>query len=179
MADDLTNICGSVPFLVFHIFFFFGWITANIGLYEPTIPVFDPYPFGFLTMCVSLEAIFLAIFILVSQNRSSYVSTIREEVHLRVNLIAEEEITKILHVLAEMRAKMGIRDHDPMLQEMLNRTDTNYIERTVVDQMEKASKPLSEQLRKEFPELLMYPVKKPIEMFVNAANGGSKSGKKS
>jgi hypothetical protein len=38
---------------------------------------------------------------------------------------------------------------------------------------------LSEQLRKEFPELLMYPVKKPIEMFVNAANGGSKSGKKS
>lgn len=62
---------------------------------------------------------------------------------------------------------------------MLNRTDTNYIERTVVDQMEKASKPLSEQLRKEFPELLMYPVKKPIEMFVNAANGGSKSGKKS
>jgi uncharacterized membrane protein len=179
MADDLTNICGSVPFLVFHIFFFFGWITANIGWYEPTIPVFDPYPFGFLTMCVSLEAIFLAIFILVSQNRSSYVSTIREEVHLRVNLIAEEEITKILHVLAEMRAKMGIRDHDPMLQEMLNRTDTNYIERTVVDQMEKASKPLSEQLRKEFPELLMYPVKKPIEMFVNAANGGSKSGKKS
>lgn len=179
VADDLTNICGSVPFLVFHIFFFFGWITANIGWYEPTIPVFDPYPFGFLTMCVSLEAIFLAIFILVSQNRSSYVSTIREEVHLRVNLIAEEEITKILHVLAEMRAKMGIRDHDPMLQEMLNRTDTNYIERTVVDQMEKASKPLSEQLRKEFPELLMYPVKKPIEMFVNAANGGSKSGKKS
>ena len=54
---------------------------------------------------------------------------------------------------------MGIRDRDPVLQEMLERTDTNYIERSVVEQMEKASKPLSEQMRKEFPELLMYPIK--------------------
>lgn len=174
IADDLTNICGSVSFLVFHIFFFYSWITANLGWYIPYIPVFDPYPFGFLTMVVSLEAIFLAIFILVSQNRSSYVSTIREEVHLRVNLIAEEEITKILHVLAEMRAKMGIRDRDPVLQEMLERTDTNYIERSVVEQMAKASKPLSESLKREFPELLLYPVKKPIEMIVNVANGNEK-----
>lgn len=175
VADDLTNICGSVPFLMFHIIFFYGWITANLGWYKPYIIPFDPYPFGFLTMVVSLEAIFLSIFILVSQNRSSYVSTLREEVHLRVNLIAEEEVTKILHVLAEMRAKMGIRDHDPVLQEMLERTDANYIERSVVEQMEKASKPLSEQLKKEFPELLMYPVKKPIEIIVNVAGNGDKS----
>lgn len=132
ISDDLTAICGSVTFLVLHVFFFFGWITANIGWYRPYIPEFDPYPFGFLTLVVSLEAIFLAIFILVSQNRSAYVSTLREEVHLRVNLIAEEEITKALHVLAELRAKMGIRDRDPELQEMLERTDTNYIERSIV-----------------------------------------------
>lgn len=175
VADDLTNICGSVPFLVFHVVLFYTWITANIGWYKPYIEIFDPYPFGFLTMVVSLEAIFLAIFILVSQNRSSYVSTIREEVHLRVNLIAEEEVTKALHVLAEMRAKMGIRERDPVLQEMLERTDTNYLERSVVEQMAKASKSLSEQLKKDFPELLMYPVRKPLEMFVNAANGGGKS----
>jgi uncharacterized membrane protein len=157
IADDLTEICGSTSFFIFHIFLFSSWIIVNSG-FIPELPSFDPYPFGFLTMCVSLEAIFLAIFVLVSQNRQSYIGTIREEVHLRVNLIAEEEITKILQVLAEMRQEMGIKRKDPELDKMLERTDTNYIERSVVEQLERANKPIFEQLAKEFPEILKYPV---------------------
>lgn len=65
IADDLTEICGSTSFFIFHIFLFSSWIIVNSGLI-PELPAFDPYPFGFLTMCVSLEAIFLAIFVLVS-----------------------------------------------------------------------------------------------------------------
>lgn len=170
LSDDLTSFCGSSFFLVFHVIFFTVWITVNMGLINGITP-FDPFPFGLLTMVVSLEAIFLAIFILVSQNRSAYIGTIRDEVHLRVNLIAEEEITKILEILSEMRKEMGIKKEDPELQEMLHRVDTNYIERSVLEQMARANKSIAEQLKKEFPELLLSPIKKPVEMIQHIASG--------
>lgn len=135
-----------------------------------SIKPFDPFPFGLLTMVVSLEAIFLAIFILVSQNRSSYIGTLRDEFHLRVNLIAEEEITKVLELLAEMRKEMGIKKEDPELQEMLERIDTGYIESSILEQVNRANKSLTEQLLKEFPELVFYPVKKPVELLQNIAH---------
>lgn len=166
VADDLTAVCGSTPFLIFHIILFASWVAVNTEQIPGTI-AFDPFPFGLLTMVVSLEAIFLSIFVLVSQNRSSYISSLREEVHLKVNLIAEEEITKVLEVLADMRKEMGIKKKDPQLEEMLNRIDTNYIERSIIEQMERASKPISEQLKAEFPNLLLYPVKKPFEIVQN------------
>lgn len=160
ISDDLTAICGSSFFLIFHIVFFAVWIASNIG-WISIIEPFDPFPFGLLTMIVSLEAIFLAIFILVSQNRSVYIGTLRDEFHLRVNLIAEEEITKILEILADMRKEMGNKKEDPELKDMLERIDTNYIERSVLEQMSRANKSIPEQLKKEFPELIFYPVKKP------------------
>ena len=116
--------------------------TGNI----PRITPFDPFPFGLLTMVVSLEAIFLSIFILVSQNRSSYISTIRDEVHMGVSLISEEEITKILSVLAEIRTEMGIKKQDKELDKTLERIDTSYLERTITEQLRRANKPLVEKL---------------------------------
>ncbi len=169
LSDDLTEVFGSTGFLILNFFFFTVWILINVG-WIPEIAPFDPFPFGLLTMIVSLEAIFLSIFVLVSQNRSSFISSLREEVHLRVNLIAEEEITKALEVLAELRKEMGIKKKDPELEEMLNRIDTNYIEKSVVEQIERASKPISEQLKKEFPELLLSSVKKPFEVIQNIAS---------
>lgn len=163
ISDDLTATFGSPTFLLLNAIFFFVWITGNSGNL-PGFPIFDPYPFGLLTMIVSLEAIFLSIFVLVSQNRSSLISSLREEVHLRVNLIAEEEITKILEVLAEMRKEMGIKTKDDELDAMIKRIDTNYIERSIMEQMNKASKPLTQKLAEEFPDILAYPITKPIEM---------------
>lgn len=148
IADKLTEFCGSTFFLFFHVIFFASWILINTGC-VPGIPIFDPYPFGFLTMVVSLEAIFLSIFVLVSQNRSAYISTIRDEVHLGLNLIAEEEITKILQVLAEIRAEMGIKKPDPELEKMVVRTDTAYLERTITEQLERANRPLVKKLLEE------------------------------
>ena len=152
ISDDLTSICGSSFFLFAHIIIFAIWIMVNTGAVSFIKP-FDPFPFGLLTMIVSLEAIFLAIFILVSQNRSSYIGTLRDEFHLRVNLIAEEEITKVLELLAEMRKEMGIKKEDPELQEMLERIDTGYIESSILEQVNRANKSLAEQLIKEFPLL--------------------------
>lgn len=177
ISDDLTEICGSTPFLVFHVIFFAAWIILNIEIIPGTIP-FDPFPFGLLTMVVSLEAIFLAIFILVSQNRSSYVNTLREEVHLRVNLIAEEEITKVLEVLADVRKHVGIKKADPELEEMLQRTDTGYIERSILHQIERARPSLAHKLANDFPYLTA-PIKKTAEVINNVAGGEVANDKKS
>lgn len=168
LSDDLTSVFGSSGFLVLNFFVFISWILVNLG-YVRGIEPFDPFPFGLLTMAVSLEAIFLAIFVLVSQNRSSYINSIREEVHLRVNLIAEEEITKTLEVLAEIRKKVGIKEEDPELEEMLKRIDTNYIERSILEQMNKIPT-LAEKMKQEFPDVLIAPIKKPIEVIQNIAN---------
>ncbi|MBI2011188.1 DUF1003 domain-containing protein [Candidatus Daviesbacteria bacterium] len=166
ISDDLTSICGSTPFLIFHIFAISFWIYANLGL-VPWVNIFDPFPFGLLTMILSIEAIFLAIFILVSQNRSSFINSLREEVHLRVNLIAEEEVTKVLEVLAEMRKHLGIKKPDPELEEMLKRIDTGYIEHSIIEQIDRANQPLAKKLAQEFPELLLAPIKRPIEAVQN------------
>src|SRR3990167_145810 len=170
ISDDLTEICGSTPFLIFHVILFAAWIILNIEIVPGTIP-FDPFPFGLLTMVVSLEAIFLAIFILVSQNRSSLVNTLREEVHLRVNLIAEEEITKILEVLADVRKEVGIKKSDPELEEMLQRTDTGYIERSILHQIERAKPSLAHKLANDFPYLTA-PIKKTAEVIQHVATNG-------
>lgn len=166
ISDDLTEICGSTAFLIFHIIFFASWIILNLEVIPGTV-AFDPFPYGLLTMIVSLEAIFLAIFILVSQNRSSLVSTLREEVHLRVNLIAEEEITKALEVLAEIRKEVGIKKPDPELDEMLRRTDTGYIERSILHQIERAKPSLARKLSNDFPYIAS-PIKKTAEVLNTA-----------
>lgn len=158
LADYFTAAFGSTTFLLLNAIFFVIWILINLGLVSGVEP-FDPYPFGFLTMMVSLEAIFLSIFVLVSQNRSSYVNSLREEVHLRVNLIAEEEITKTLQILAEIREKIGIKEKDIELEEMLLRTDANYLEQSIADQMKRANVPVFEHLIREFPDLVSKPLK--------------------
>jgi uncharacterized membrane protein len=157
VADDLTEAFSSTTFLFLNAIFFTAWIILNAG-WIPQLPAFDPFPYGLLTMAVSLEAIFLSIFVLVSQNRSSYISSIREEVHLRVNLIAEEEITKVLEVLAEIRKEMGIKKHDEELEEMLRRIDTNYIERSILDQINRAKPSLGQELANKFPDILKTPI---------------------
>lgn len=175
ISDDLTAICGSTGFLISHIFLVFFWICLNLGFLTNYLTPFDPFPFGLLTMVLSIEAIILAIFILVSQNRSSLVTTIRDEVHMQVNLIAEEEITKVLQVLAEIRKEMGIKTKDQELEDMLQRIDTNYIEKSIHQQMTKANKPLAEQIAKDFPDI----IKAPIELVANITGNNSDSSESS
>jgi uncharacterized membrane protein len=68
LADTIANFCGSMPFVWAHVIWFTGWIIINIA---PGISHFDPFPFNFLTLIVSLEAIFLSTFILISQNHET------------------------------------------------------------------------------------------------------------
>jgi len=98
LADNLTRRMGSVPFLAIHFVLFIIWFTINLRILTGIQP-FDLYPFGLLTMILTLEQSVLTIFILISQNRSSDLDELRNELDLQINVLAEEEISKALHVL--------------------------------------------------------------------------------
>lgn len=135
IADRLTSFFGSFWFLGFNVTLFTFWITANQGLI-PNVPIFDPFPYFFLTTGVSLEAIFLTIVVLISQQRQSQVGKIREELDMHVNKIAEKEITKALSILKRIAEKQGIRlDNDKELDEMLKGIQESYIERKLEEQL--------------------------------------------
>lgn len=137
-ADWLTSSFGSVTFFTLNALVFIVWILANLG-HIPQIPVFDPYPFILLTMVVSLEAIFLSIIVLMSQNKQSRISTLREEVDMQVNLIAEREITMTLKILKLMANKMKLKIKDEEFAEMIKETDISYIQRELQEQLEKTT----------------------------------------
>lgn len=93
IADWIAWFSGSMPFLIINAVWFAVWIlinTLNVG-----IPQFDPYPFGLLTMMVSLEAIFLSCFVLVSQNRQAEKDRVRADIEYEVNVKAELEVAHL------------------------------------------------------------------------------------
>ena len=109
-ADWIAEFSGSISFLVLHIVIFTAWIVLNLG-WIPGIPVFDPFPYGLLTMSVSLEAIFLSVFVLLSQNRQAAKDRIRADIEYDVNLKAELEIAhlheKVDHLTAETARRLA------------------------------------------------------------------------
>jgi uncharacterized membrane protein len=138
LAERLTRIASSTPFLVAHVIWFFVWIALN--LYLLRVRPFDPFPFGLLTMVVSLEAIFLSIFVLMTQARESETAELREEITLQVLLRTEEEVTKTLQLVAGLYGRLGHPiAEDPALREMIRPLDAEEIERSLLEEMREAS----------------------------------------
>lgn len=137
MADTLTSVASSTGFFVFHVIAFGAWLLWNSPIF-PT-PKFDPFPYGLLTMIVSLEAIFLSLFVLMSQGRESRIGELREELTLQVNLRVEEEVTKTLHLVAGLYTRMGhTLGNDPELREMLQPLDPKKLENEVTEQIKES-----------------------------------------
>ncbi|MFI2184397.1 DUF1003 domain-containing protein [Streptomyces sioyaensis] len=88
IADVITAFAGSMVFVYVHMVWFAGWIAVNEGLFGQDA-VFDPFPFGLLTMIVSLEAIFLSTFVMVSQNRQAARDTIRADLNFEASVRSE------------------------------------------------------------------------------------------
>jgi uncharacterized membrane protein len=109
IADVIANFCGSMPFVWAHLIGFTGWIIVNI---MPGVGHFDPFPFTFLTLIVSLEAIFLSTFILISQNHETRLSDRRNQLDLQINLLTEQKNTKMLTILERIAEKVGARTGD-------------------------------------------------------------------
>jgi uncharacterized membrane protein len=135
LADWITAKFGSMTFLAINVIFFAIWLILNTGIL-PGVKPFDPFPFGLLTTIVSLEAIILAIFVLVSENRAAKIADLREEVDLQVDIITESELTKVLVMLKLLLEKNGIDiSNDPDLEKMLKPTDTEQIEQALEEQV--------------------------------------------
>ena len=114
VVDTITAFCGSLAFVWVHALWFGFWIGENLLRGSAG---FDPYPFPLLTLIVSLEAIFLSTFILISQNRDLQLSERRNQLDLQINLLTEQENTKMLMMLQQIADKVGASvNQDPTLQ---------------------------------------------------------------
>lgn len=104
VARMIARFCGSMTFVWVHVIGFAGWIAINLA---PGVKHIDPFPFTFLTFIVSLEAIFLSTFILISQNQDTRISDRRNHLDLQINLLSEQENTKMLMMLQAIAEKVG------------------------------------------------------------------------
>ncbi len=138
IADQVTRRFGSTIFFILNLLFFSLWIVWNNG-WIPGASIFDPYPYGMLTMVVSLEAIFLSIFVLISQNRAAKTADLREELDLQLNIQAEEEITKVLVLVDEIHDHLGLSPEDDAdLRRMKQKTDLLALEKQISQEMDEA-----------------------------------------
>ncbi|MDB4937761.1 MAG: hypothetical protein JWP87_4733 [Labilithrix sp.] len=108
VADWIAEFSGSLPFLFIHIGIFALWILLNVKLFP--VGGFDPFPFGFLTLVVSLEAIILSVFVLLSQNRQVARDKVRGDIEYDVNLKAEMQIAhmheKVDNLYSEVQKRL-------------------------------------------------------------------------
>jgi CRP/FNR family cyclic AMP-dependent transcriptional regulator len=105
-ADWIAAFSGSISFLMLHVVFFAVWILLNVNWlpgWKP--PNFDPFPFGLLTMVVSLEAIILSVFVLLSQNRQAEKDHVRGDIEYQVNLKAELEVGQLHEKIDRLHAE--------------------------------------------------------------------------
>ena len=119
VADLIAGFAGTVAFVLFHLLWFAGWAAVNAGL-VPFLPAFDPYPFALLCMIVSMEGVLLSTFVLIKQNRMGALSDERSHLDLQISLLSEQEVTKIIRMLEQVSARLGIADEvvDAEVREM-------------------------------------------------------------
>ncbi len=126
VADFMTSYFGTMTFLIVNAVFFLIWILINTGL--TPLKAFDPFPFGLLTTIVSLEAIFLSIIVLISQNRASQIAELRSEIDFEINVRSENEVTRILNMLDAIHDHLGLDpEDDEELIEMKQKTNITML----------------------------------------------------
>lgn len=116
VADWIAEFSGSIPFLMLHVAWFFFWIILNVSLIHrlgipgiERIAGFDPFPFGLLTMVVSLEAIVLSVFVLLSQSRQASKERVRADIEYDVNLKAELEVAHLHEKVDRLQVETSAR----------------------------------------------------------------------
>lgn len=108
LADVITGFSGSMNFVYFHVVWFSLWIAINQGWIRPYLQPFDTFPYGLLTMVVSLEAIFLSTFILIAQNRQELIEEYRELEDEKEEQEQEEEVEDIQRDLDQIKSAIKL-----------------------------------------------------------------------
>ncbi|MDM0038644.1 DUF1003 domain-containing protein [Variovorax sp. J22G21] len=127
-VSRIAAFCGTLSFLAANAVVFVGWILVNQLVWK-----LDPYPFTFLLFLVSLEAIFLSILILISQNMSLEQDERRHHLDLQINLLTEREMTAMLRLVTRMASQMGIEDEGQReVRALTERTDPGSVLHQIV-----------------------------------------------
>jgi len=131
VSDAIASFCGSTTFIWVHCIFFGGWLSFNSLEIVPQMYRFDQPPFPILKLVVSLEAIFLSTFILISQNRQTVIYEERSHLSLQINLLAEEETSHILSMLRRIENHLGIEaetsNEEIKIEALTEKTDVKKI----------------------------------------------------
>jgi uncharacterized membrane protein len=124
VSEWITSLAGSGPVQIAHVVWFMVWLSANMRVI-PGVEPFDRFPFPLLTTIVSLEAIFLALFVLASQNRLSTQQDKRAHLDLQVDLLAEREMTAVLQLLQDIAKHLHVQVtiHPEHIRELTKKTD--------------------------------------------------------
>jgi uncharacterized membrane protein len=130
LANFLTRSFGTLRFLNIILLLSLLWVLINLDLI-PGLDPFDPYPFGWLMMVVQIFAIVLSIIVLISQNREERINEVYQKMDFEINVRAEREITKILHMLEEVHRELGIDKVDKELEKMKLKTDISKLKKNV------------------------------------------------
>jgi uncharacterized membrane protein len=127
LGDWITVCAARESSVAFHVVWFALWVTINSG--HGLISPFDPFPFTLLTTIVSLEAIFLTLFVLASENRLTQEADRRGQLDLQVNLLAEQEMTMVLRMLKEVCEHLELRETitSQKFLELVKRTDVSQL----------------------------------------------------
>jgi uncharacterized membrane protein len=128
LSDTVTQLAAGGPMLLVHVGWFATWIVVNLDLI-PGLAPFDPFPFQLLTMIVSLEAIFLSLFVLASQNRLTHQADMRANLDLQIDLLAEREMTAVLRLLQDIARHLDVRLSltPEQIRDLARKTDINTL----------------------------------------------------
>ena len=130
-SDTIARVAGTPWFAWLHVVWFAAWVGWNAGLVPGWRPI-DPFPFSFLTLVVSLEAIFLSIFVLISQNNLTRQSERRAHLDLQINLLAEQESTKTVALLERIAQHLNVPvPAEPSESELAAPTDIRDVVNTL------------------------------------------------
>ena len=130
LGDRITRVVTGGPALIAHAIWFAGWLLINTGV-VPIVEPFDPFPFQLLTLAVSLEAIFLTLFVLLSQSRMAVRADKRAHLDLQIDLLAEREMTAVLRLLLDTARHLDVKLSlsDDQMAELVEKTDIRRITR--------------------------------------------------
>jgi uncharacterized membrane protein len=138
ISDRITAFAGSLSFVAVHVTVFIVWVVLNTLWLTGVLKfeAFDPYPYVFLNLVLSLESVFLTSFVLISQNRQARQAEQWAHVGLQIGLLSEQETTKMLQLLQAIcgRLEMPEAGKDRELKEMVQKTHVHEL----VEHLEKA-----------------------------------------
>lgn len=135
LGERISRYAGSPGFAVAHVCGVVGWMTINAGL--TTLHPFDPFPFSFLGVLVSLEAVFLSTFVLMTQKRQTRQAEHWAHLNLQISLLSEQETTKMLQMLTMVCNRVGLKtSQDWELKEMVEKTPIAHLAQELAQNLE-------------------------------------------